>query len=67
MTHDLMTDVLGELDVECVRVMISELRDNTFYASISLRSDGRELEVDARPSDALALAVRCGAPIIRGR
>jgi bifunctional DNase/RNase len=63
MTHDLMTDVLGELDVECVRVMISELRDNTFYASISLRSDGRELEVDARPSDALALAVRCGAPI----
>lgn len=63
MTHDLMSEMLGDLDVECVRVLVSELRDNTFYASISLRSDGRELEVDSRPSDALALAVRCGAPI----
>ena len=63
MTHDLLSDVLGELDVECTRVAVTELRENTFYASISLRVNGRELEVDSRPSDALALAVRAGAPI----
>ena len=53
----------GELDVECTRVAVTELRENTFYASISLRVNGRELEIDSRPSDALALAVRAGAPI----
>jgi bifunctional DNase/RNase len=63
MTHDLLSDVLGELDVECTRVAVTELRENTFYASISLRVNGRELEIDSRPSDALALAVRAGAPI----
>ncbi len=63
MTHDLLADVLGELEVECVRVSVTELRDNTFYASISLRAAGRDLEIDSRPSDALALAVRSGAPI----
>ena len=63
MTHDLLADVLGELDVECVRVSVTELRENTFYASISLRAGDRELEIDSRPSDALALAVRSGAPI----
>jgi bifunctional DNase/RNase len=63
MTHDLLSDMLGELDVECTRVAVTELRENTFYASISLRVNGRELEIDSRPSDALALAVRAGAPI----
>jgi len=63
MTHDLLAELLGELEVECTRVSVTELRDNTFYASISLRVAGRELEVDSRPSDALALAVRSGAPI----
>ncbi len=63
MTHDLMAELLSELEVECTRVSVTELRDNTFYASISLRVAGRELEVDSRPSDALALAVRSGAPI----
>jgi bifunctional DNase/RNase len=63
MTHDLLSDVLGELEVECTRVAVTELRENTFYASISLRANGRELEIDSRPSDALALAVRSGAPI----
>jgi bifunctional DNase/RNase len=43
MTHDLLSDVLGELDVECTRVAVTELRENTFYASISLRVNGREL------------------------
>src|SRR2546423_1562223 len=63
MTHDLLSDVLGELDVECTRVAVTELRENTFYASITLRQNGRELEIDSRPSDALALAVGAGAPI----
>jgi uncharacterized protein len=63
MTHDLLSDMLGELEVECTRVAVTELRENTFYASISLRANGRELEIDSRPSDALALAVRAGAPI----
>src|ERR1700738_1718940 len=64
MTHDLLSDVLGELDVECTRVAVTELRENTFYATISLRANGRDpIEIDSRPSDALALAVRAGAPI----
>src|SRR5579875_3200714 len=63
MTHDLLSEMLGELDVECTRVAVTELRENTFYASISLRANGRDLEIDSRPSDALALAVRSGAPI----
>jgi bifunctional DNase/RNase len=63
MTHDLLSDVLGELEATCTRVAVTELRENTFYASITLAINGRELEIDSRPSDALALAVRAGAPI----
>jgi bifunctional DNase/RNase len=63
MTHDLLCDMLGELDVRCTQVAVTELRDNTFFASITLSVDGKEMEIDSRPSDALALAVRSGAPI----
>jgi bifunctional DNase/RNase len=63
MTHDLMDDMLEKLQAECTRVSVTELRENTFYASIQLRIDGREVEIDSRPSDALALAVRTQAPI----
>ena len=63
MTHDLLCDVLGELEVRCTQVAVTELRENTFFASITLSVNGRELEIDSRPSDAIALAVRCGAPI----
>ena len=63
MTHDLLFEMLGELDVNCSRVSVTELRENTFYASITLSVNGREVEIDSRPSDALALAVRSGAPI----
>src|SRR5215208_462851 len=59
MTHDLLSDVLEQLDAKCERVSVTELRDNTFYASIN----GSEMEIDSRPSDALALAVRVSAPI----
>ncbi len=63
MTHDLLSDVLGELEASCTRVAVTELRENTFYASITLAVNGREVEIDSRPSDALALAVRANAPI----
>jgi bifunctional DNase/RNase len=63
MTHDLLVDVLGELDASCKQVAVTELKDNTFFASITLTINGREMEIDSRPSDALALAVRSGAPI----
>src|SRR3954470_2815019 len=63
MTHDLLSEMLGELEVSCTKVAVTELRENTFYASITLAVNGRELEIDSRPSDALALAVRSGAPI----
>jgi uncharacterized protein len=55
--------MLAELEVACTRVSVTELRENTFYASITLSINGREVEIDSRPSDALALAVRSGAPI----
>ena len=63
MTHDLLVDVIGELEGKCTQVAVTELRDNTFFASITLHVAGRDLEIDSRPSDALALAVRSGAPI----
>jgi uncharacterized protein len=63
MTHDLVCEMLGELDVKCTQVAVTELRENTFFASITLSVNGRDLEIDSRPSDALALAVRSGAPI----
>jgi len=63
MTHDLFTDVISELQAEIVRVAVTELRDNTFYARITIVVDGREVDVDSRPSDAIALAVRCDAQI----
>jgi len=63
MTHDLINDMLGELEVSCSKVSVTELKENTFYASITLQMNGREIEIDSRPSDALALAVRTSAPI----
>ena len=63
LTHDLMTDILGQLEVQVLRVTVTELRDNTFYAAITILQDGSEVEIDSRPSDAIALAVRTDAPI----
>ncbi len=63
MTHDLLCEMLGELEVKCTQVAVTELRENTFFASITLSAGGREMEIDSRPSDAIALAVRSGAPI----
>lgn len=63
LTHDLLRNVLADLGAEVLRVNIIELRNEIFYARIALRVNGRELEIDSRPSDALALAVRVHVPI----
>jgi bifunctional DNase/RNase len=63
MTHDLLADLIERLDVELQRITVTELRDNTFYALLTLSSNGTIIEIDSRPSDALALAVRTNAPI----
>ena len=63
MTHDLMDEMLQRLEVSCAKVSVTELRENTFYASITVSINGSEMEIDSRPSDALALAVRVSAPI----
>jgi bifunctional DNase/RNase len=63
MTHDLLSDVLGQLDARVTRVAVTELRDSTFYAQITVQQDGSEIEIDSRPSDAIALAIRVEAPI----
>ena len=63
MTHDLLSDVLDQMEAKCEKVSVTELRDNTFFASITISMNGSEMEIDSRPSDALALAVRTSAPI----
>jgi len=63
MTHDLLSDMLGQLEAEVVAVTVTELRENTFYARITLQQNGAEIEIDSRPSDAIALAVRSDAKI----
>jgi bifunctional DNase/RNase len=63
MTHDLMKQILDTFQVSVTRVIIHDIKDNTFYANLHLNIDGKELIVDSRPSDAIALAVRVKAPI----
>ena len=55
MTHDLVTDILAQLDAHVVRITVTELRESTFYAQITVQQDGSEVEIDSRPSDAIAL------------
>ena len=63
MTHDLVADMLGEMNAQVTKIAVTELRESTFYAVITLPVNGSEIDVDSRPSDALALAVRTSAPI----
>ena len=63
MTHDLLNDVVGQLDAEVISIAVTEMRENTYYARITFQQNGSEIEVDSRPSDAIALAVRSGAKI----
>src|SRR5919112_3081918 len=64
MTHDLLKNVIKDLDGRVERVVVSDLKDNTFYAIIYLTVKGESVAVDARPSDAIALALRTRAPIL---
>ncbi len=63
LTHDLLRSVISSLGATVTRIVVSELNDDTFYAKIILQANGTTLEVDSRPSDAIALAVRTEAPI----
>ncbi|MDH3442591.1 MAG: DUF151 domain-containing protein, partial [Deltaproteobacteria bacterium] len=63
LTHDLMRNILNRLGATLERVVITDLRDNTYFALLYLRLKGQELQIDARPSDAIALALRMKAPI----
>jgi hypothetical protein len=63
MTHDLLENVIQGLDSKLERIVVTELRDRTFYAKLVLRRNGKAVEIDSRPSDAIALAVQMRAPI----
>ena len=63
MTHDLLRNMISELDARVTRVVINDLRDSTFFAQIRVITGDKTLELDARPSDAIALALRADAPI----
>ena len=63
MTHDLMRDLLASLEVSVDRIVVTALRERTFYAEIQMTSDGESIVVSSRPSDAIALAVRATVPI----
>ena len=63
MTHDLLKNVLEALEARVEKIVVNDLRDNTFFALIHLRVRGAEVTVDSRPSDAIALALRVGAPL----
>ena len=63
LTHDLLFHVVEGLKAKVARIVVAELKDNTFFASIIVERDGEVLSVDARPSDSIALALRAKAPI----
>ena len=63
MTHDLLNNVIHDLKADIRKVVVSDLKDNTFYALIHLSIAGETMVIDARPSDAIALALRARAPI----
>ncbi len=64
MTHDLLRNVISDLDGRVDRIVVCDLKDNTLYAIIHLTVKGERVAVDARPSDAIALALRTRAPIL---
>ncbi len=63
LTHDLIASIFDRLEIEIARVVISDLIDNTFYASLYLLHNSKEFHIDSRPSDAIAIAIRIGAPV----
>ncbi|MDO8473607.1 MAG: bifunctional nuclease family protein [Dehalococcoidia bacterium] len=63
LTHDLLQSIVGQLGARIDHIVVNDLRNDTFYAKITLVVDGTNMEIDSRPSDAIALAVRAKAPI----
>ena len=63
LTHDLLANVISQLDAQVERIVVTALKRTTFFAKIMIRHNGDLVEVDSRPSDAIALAVRVNAPI----
>ncbi len=63
MTHDLLKNILDTLKIKVTQVIVNDLRDNTYFATINITSNGYKKKIDARPSDAIALALRSKAPI----
>jgi bifunctional DNase/RNase len=63
MTHDLMVDIIGKLNAKVEKIIIDDLIDNTFYARVILKQNDKTIEVDARPSDSIAIALRLACPI----
>ncbi len=63
MTHDLIKNIIEAMNAQVRRIVVNDLRSNTFYALIYLDIEGRIVEIDSRPSDAIALAIRAKAPI----
>ncbi|HZW36282.1 MAG TPA: bifunctional nuclease family protein, partial [Candidatus Deferrimicrobiaceae bacterium] len=64
MTHDLFKNVMDQLGVSLKKIEITDIKDNTYYAVLHLETGGKILTIDSRPSDALAIAIRLGAPIL---
>ncbi|MDY6863266.1 MAG: bifunctional nuclease family protein [Thermodesulfobacteriota bacterium] len=63
MTHDLMKNIFGHLSIRIIKIEVTELKDNTFYALIHLKNGEKTYKIDSRPSDAIAIALRTDAPI----
>jgi bifunctional DNase/RNase len=67
LTHDLMTNLFRQLDAHILRVEVVSLKDDTFFGNIVVEKDGQSLNIDSRPSDALAIAVRAHVPVLVSR
>ena len=64
MTHDLFKNLLEQIGVRLLRIEVTDIRENTYYAALHMEAGGKPVVVDSRPSDAIAIAVRMGAPIM---
>lgn len=64
MTHDLFKSVIDQAGLRLLRIEVTDIKENTYYAALHLAADGKEFVVDSRPSDAIAIALRTGAPIM---
>lgn len=63
LTHDLMKSLLDNVDAKVTKIIVHDMRDGTFYAKMVVETNGETKEIDARPSDCIAVALRCDAPI----